>query len=33
MLRAFPVTKPDAYVELRENEGDSIGMLKEKGIA
>jgi hypothetical protein len=29
LFRAFPVTKPDSFVELREEGGDSVGMLRE----
>ena len=29
LFRAFPVTDPDSFVELREEGGDSVGMLRE----
>ena len=28
LFRAFPVTAPDSFIELREEEGKSVGMLK-----
>ncbi len=29
VVRAFPVTAPDRLIELREEQGDSVGMLRE----
>jgi hypothetical protein len=29
LLRAFPITAPDGFIELREEQGDSVGMLRD----
>ena len=29
LLRAFPITAPDRLIELREEQGDSVGMLRD----
>jgi len=29
LLRAFPITAPDRLIELREDQGDSVGMLRD----